>query len=236
MASAIFPDNRFLKAWSSNGVEPLINQNCAYLICSLAIEICASASFINGVGVLTPDNWAITPKLTIPANGATIEWWEAPLNVQYPDFYGVFVSTTGTNPADFTQMIYSGNTNVSGWRKHSRSLGAFAGKEIYVAFRHYNITDAFWFAIDDIKVTAGNTASISEVENSNVVLYPNPVTNILNIEAQGIQEVNVLDVNGRTVMSLQNTNRIDMSNLSNGVYFVRVITAEGVSTQKIAKK
>ena len=47
MASAIFPDNRFLKAWSSNGVEPLINQNCAYLICSLAIEICASASFIN---------------------------------------------------------------------------------------------------------------------------------------------------------------------------------------------
>ena len=199
-------------------------------------EAYASASFINGVGVLTPDNWAITPKLTIPANGATIEWWEAPLNVQYPDFYGVFVSTTGTNPSDFTQMIYSGNTNVSGWRKHSRSLGAFAGKEIYVAFRHYNITDAFWFAIDDIKVTAGNTASISDVENSNVVLYPNPVTNILNIEAQGIQEVNVLDVNGRTVMSLQNTNRIDMSTLSNVVYFVRVITAEGVSTQNIAKK
>ncbi|MBR3489258.1 MAG: T9SS type A sorting domain-containing protein, partial [Bacteroidales bacterium] len=66
--------------------------------------------------------------------------------------------------------------------------------------------------------------------------YPNPVTNILNIEAQGIQEVSVMDVNGRTVMTLQNTNRIDMSNLANGVYFVRVITAEGVSIQKIAKK
>ena len=90
--------------------------------------------------------------------------------------------------------------------------------------------------IDDIAVTAGNTASISEVENANVVLYPNPVTNILNIEAQDIQEVSVMDVNGRTVMTLQNTNRIDMSNLANGVYFVRVITAEGVSTQKIAKK
>lgn len=215
---------------AQNGQAPLTN------LTHSGSEAYASASFINGVGVLTPDNWAITPKLTIPANGATIEWWEAPLNVQYPDFYGVFVSTTGTDTADFTQMIYSGNTNVSGWSKHSRSLGAFAGKEIYVAFRHYKITDAFWFAIDDIKVTAGNTASISEVENSNVVLYPNPVTNILNIEAQGIQEVNVLDVNGRTVMSLQNTNRIDMSNLSNGVYFVRVITAEGVSTQKIAKK
>lgn len=61
------------------------------------------------------------------------------------------------------------------------------------------------------------------------------MTNILNIEAQGIQEVNVLDVNGRTVMTA-NSNRIDMTDLANGVYFVRVITAEGVSIQKIAKK
>ena len=193
-----------------------------------------SASYTNQLGALTPDNYAITPKITVPAEGATLEWWDSPYQAQYPDYYGVFVSTTGTNASDFTHTIFSGSVG-SDWAKHSRSLAGFAGQEIYIAFRHYNITDAYWFGIDDIKISAGNTASISEVENANVVLFPNPVTSVLNIEAQGIQEVNVLDVNGRTVMTA-NSNRIDMSNLANGVYFVRVITAEGVSTQKIAKK
>lgn len=199
--------------------------------------VVASASFINNIGALSPDNWMITPKLSIPANGATLSYWIGPVDPNYyQEYYSVLVSTTGNNPADFTNTIHAGTVDQASWAKKSYSLAGFAGQEIYIAFRHHNINDMFWMLIDDIAVTAGNTASISEVENSNVVLYPNPVTNILNIEAQGIQEVSVMDVNGRTVMTLQNTNRIDMSNLANGVYFVRVITAEGVSTQKIAKK
>ena len=194
-----------------------------------------SASYINDIGALHPDNFAITPKLIIPSEGATLEWWDAPYQAEYPDSYGVFVSTTGNAPADFTSLVFNGPVGSS-WTKHSCSLAGFAGQEIYVAFRHYNISDAYWFGIDDIKVTAGNTAGITEAENANVVLYPNPVNDKLNIVAEGIQEVNVLDINGRTVMTLQNTNTIDMSTMANGVYFVRVITANGVSTQKIVKK
>ena len=198
----------------------------------------ASASYRNDVGVLNPDNYMITPKITIPAEGATIEWWDWGQDQNdFAEHYGVFVSTTGTNAADFTHTVYDGTIAApKTWVKHSRSLAGFAGQDVYIAFRHYNISNMFWLLIDDISITAGNTASISEVENAHVSLYPNPVTNILHIDAQGIQEVNVLDVNGRTVMTEQNTNRIDMSNLANGVYFVRVITADGVSTQKIAKK
>lgn len=200
----------------------------------------ASASYINGLGALNPDNYMITPKIRVPAEGATIEWWDWGQDQNdFADHYGVFVSTTGNNASDFTDnnRIYDGApTQARTWVKHSRSLAGYAGQEIYIAFRHYNITNMFWLLIDDIKVTAGNTASISEVENANVTLYPNPVSSILHIEAQGIQEVNVIDVNGRTVMSTQNTNTIDMSNLASGVYFVRVITTDGVSTQKITRK
>ena len=199
--------------------------------------VVASASYINGVGALSPDNWMITPKLSIPANGATLSYYIGPVDPDYyQEYYSVLVSTTGNNPADFTNTIHAGTVDQASWAKKSYSLAGFAGQEIYIAFRHHNINDMYWMLIDDIAVTAGNTASISEVENANVVLYPNPVTNILNIEAQDIQEVSVMDVNGRTVMTLQNTNRIDMTDLANGVYFVRVITANGVSTQKIAKK
>ena len=37
-------------------------------------------------------------------------------------------------------------------------------------------------------------------------------------------------------MTEQHVNSIDMTDLANGVYFVRVITNEGVATQKIVKK
>jgi hypothetical protein len=178
----------------------------------------------------------ITPQIAIPAEGATLEYYVGPVDVNYyQEYYSILVSTTGNNPADFTYTVFAGTVDRADWAKKSRSLAGFAGQNIYIAFRHHNIYDMYWMLIDDIKVTAGNTASISEVENAKVSLYPNPVTNVLNIEAEGIQEVNVLDVNGRTVMTA-NSNRIDMSDLANGVYFVRVITANGVSTQKIAKK
>ena len=198
--------------------------------------VVGSASYINNIGALSPDNWMITPKLKIPAEGATLSYYIGPVDTNYyQEYYSVLVSTTGNSPADFTNTVHAGTVDQASWAKKSYSLAGFAGQEIYIAFRHHNIRDMYWMLIDDIAVTAGNTASISEVENANVVLYPNPVTSVLNIEAQGIQEVNVLDVNGRTVITA-NSNRIDMSNLANGVYFVRVITAEGVSTQKIAKK
>ena len=89
---------------------------------------------------------------------------------------------------------------------------------------------------DKLPMVGCAAIGVSEVENANVTLYPNPLSNILHIEAQGIQEVNVMDINGRTVMSMQNANTIDMSNLASGVYFVRVITTDGVSTQKITRQ
>ena len=199
--------------------------------------VAGSASYINNIGALSPDNWMITPEIQIPAEGATLSWFVGIVDAEYyQENYSVLVSTTGSNPADFTWTIFSGTINNPSWTKKSRSLAGFAGQTIRIAFRHHNSHDVYWMLIDDISVTAGNTANISEVENANVSLYPNPVTNILNIDAQGIQEVNVMDINGRTVMNMQNTNTIDMTNLASGVYFVRVITTDGVSTQKITRK
>lgn len=76
---------------------------------------------------------------------------------------------------------------------------------------------------------------ITETLSYNINLYPNPTTGILNIATEGVQSVNVMDVDGRVVMTA-NSNVIDMTSLNNGVYFVRVITANGTTTQKVVKK
>lgn len=199
--------------------------------------VAGSASFINQVGVLTPDNWMITPQIQVPAEGATLNWYVGGVDASYfSEHYTVLVSTTGTNTSDFTNMVFDGNVANVNFTLKSLDISAFAGQNIYIAFRHCNSTDVYWMLVDDIEVIAGQHAGISNVTDATVQLYPNPTSNVLNINAEGVQEVSVIDINGRTVMTEKNVNTVNLSDLANGVYYVRVITNNGVATEKIVKK
>ena len=195
-----------------------------------------SASYINNIGVLTPDNWLISNQFTSPAGGVTIEWWEYGVdNNDYADNYSVYVSPNGGNqPSNFTNEIFNGCPQApKTWVKHSRHIGATG--TIRVAFRHHDVTNMYWLLIDDVKITAGNTSGIDNLNSANVDFYPNPVNDNLYISEE-VSEVSIIDINGRTVVNAKNTRVVDMSNLSNGVYIVRVITDNGVATKKIVKR
>ncbi len=74
--------------------------------------------------------------------------------------------------------------------------------------------------------------------DTNIVFYPNPVNNILNIkisDALNLQEVNVYSMSGKSIMKSKKTS-LDFSKLSNGFYLVKIITDKGVSTKRIIKK
>ncbi len=87
-----------------------------------------------------------------------------------------------------------------------------------------------------IDTYVGNGAGIARISNDKVALYPNPTSSKVSIRAEGVKKVEVLDVNGRVVLSQNNGETVDMSNLSNGVYMFRVLTNEGLSMQKVVKK
>ena len=181
-----------------------------------------SASYINNIGVLTPDNWLISNQFTSPAGGVTIEWWEYGVDANdYADNYSVYVSPNGGNqPSNFTNEIFNGCPQApKTWVKHSRHIGATG--TIRVAFRHHDVTNMYWLLIDDVKITAGNTSGIDNLNSANVDFYPNPVNDNLYISEE-VSEVSIIDINGRTVVNAKNTRVVDMSNLSNGVYIVRV--------------
>ena len=78
--------------------------------------------------------------------------------------------------------------------------------------------------------------SIDDVDNINVAVYPNPVSDVLNIRGEGILQIELMDVNGRTVMTSGATSQLNLSGMAAGLYMVRVITNDGVHTQKIVKK
>ena len=68
--------------------------------------------------------------------------------------------------------------------------------------------------------------SISEEKNSNIQLYPNPSQDQITLVCPtGLDGFKVLDITGKVILEKRNTSAtqtIDISNLSNGIYFVEV--------------
>ena len=79
------------------------------------------------------------------------------------------------------------------------------------------------------------------LENS-VALYPNPAKEYVDIRVNGdlnVTMMEVYDVYGKlinTVNVVENPTRINVSNLSNGMYFVRVTTEAGMVTKTFVKR
>ena len=78
--------------------------------------------------------------------------------------------------------------------------------------------------------------------NENEIIFsivPNPATDKITItSATTINSIEVINFLGQTVISQMagTTNEVDIANLTNGVYFVRVVAENGTSVQKFVKK
>lgn len=183
------------------------------------------------------DEWAISPAIHMPADASNIgiSWYVLMLEYEgIQNTYEVRVSTTGRNPEDFTTVLFSETGASDDFVQRGWNLANFGGQTIYIAFHNISVAGGDAILFDDIYVGTG--VGIEDVDNVNVSVYPNPANDVLNIEGEGIQNVELLDVNGRTVLTNANGGSLNISNLATGVYVVRVITNNGISTQKIVKK
>ncbi len=87
--------------------------------------------------------------------------------------------------------------------------------------------------------STNNILSILEVLNSNkIILYPNPTSNQLTINSElKINEITIIDIAGKSIKTPKpTTNTINVSNLSSGIYFIKLITDEGTITKKFVKQ
>lgn len=126
-------------------------------------DFVVSGSYSNVSGALSPDNWLVSPLVTL---GGSISFYAGGQDDQYSnEYFGVFVSTTSnTDPAAFTQLdawtLQADGTGVKSSRRKAQGvwglftvdLSAYAGQTGYVAIRHFNCTDQFMLNIDDITI------------------------------------------------------------------------------------
>ncbi len=78
---------------------------------------------------------------------------------------------------------------------------------------------------------------INEATENVVSIYPNPANNVVNVKMNTtISKIEVVSLNGQIVAeSLLNNNEgsINISNIANGMYFLRIETANGITMNKI---
>ena len=124
-----------------------------------------SMSYDNETGeVLYPDNWLISSLIQLPADGGLdLSWFDAALDEDYPaDHYSVYIANGNTVDAFLaTTPVVSITLSTGEWTKHSFNLDAFAGQEVYVAFRHHDCNDEFVMMIDDIAIMQAGMPSLS---------------------------------------------------------------------------
>lgn len=83
------------------------------------------------------------------------------------------------------------------------------------------------------------TTSISEIFNSQnelLSVYPNPVSDFVNINVSGLSQVLVVDASGKEVLNFNtSSSQIDLSSLTQGIYFIQVLNNQEIKTAKIIK-
>jgi hypothetical protein len=82
-----------------------------------------------------------------------------------------------------------------------------------------------------------NLVTIEEPATSNFEVYPNPANDFITVNGITQSQVTILDITGKTVSSVNAMQqRIDISLLAPGVYFVEATTARGIQQKKFIKQ
>ena len=77
---------------------------------------------------------------------------------------------------------------------------------------------------------------VSENDLAEVAVYPNPATNVVTIESIGIQRVTIANMLGEMVYDAEvkaNKVELQLTNYHSGMYFVNVLTNNGLVTKKL---
>ena len=76
---------------------------------------------------------------------------------------------------------------------------------------------------------------VNDIENE-ISIYPNPLKSMLNISTKAtIDQIEILDVSGKLIMTIKNSNSIDVSNLTKGIYYLKLTTSKSVSVRSFIK-
>lgn len=175
-------------------------------------------------------------KSTLGENDATAEPWEG----QLVKISNVTVLSFDNSHYEYKVLTESGDTVVI-----NDDVDYHYGSGLSLTIDSvYNITGIVTFGYGQYKL---NPRGVDDVElvpqetdialvNSNISVYPNPVSDVLNIKGS-VENVEIYNVYGQRQNVNYRNGHVNLSGLATGIYTVRILTNDGqaIST-KIIKK
>ena len=186
------------------------------------------------------DNWLFSPAFHLQqGESVTITFYTRCATTRS---LRLTVGTDSTTAAQSTE-IWSNNTLLSTTytQRTAPAWVAPATGIYYFAFNDVSAvaTTAATMRIDTVNFTS--VLSTNDYISSKISVYPNPVKDIISITNDSneiIKNVDISDINGRTIKSFKSVsqNQINISDLSSGVYFLKITTDGGNAIKKIIKE
>jgi len=171
-----------------------------------------------------------TPYNEFPFNGDTLYYSYGAIDYVADDFLGVVGHIKGVGGESGSSILYTNNEDVYtsygvltwvGYYNHSRF-----NAERFNAFEH--IVG---------RSIATNTSEL--LSDSEVLLYPNPSNDHINIEFNtddlNLSSIGLFDVNGRLINRTVTSSarvRIDLGDLPEGLYHLRMLSKQGLLATK----
>jgi len=187
-------------------------------------DSCAvSTSWYSPAG--TSDDWLVSPLITVGGNNNFLFWDIKSEDPSFAESYEIYISSAGSTPTILkdtlqSDLVFNDTSTAPFWTRQSINIDAYAGQQIYIAFRNIS-TDKFLLFLDNVLVTENDPLTVQEYSN-NIQLYPNPTSETLFIE--GLEtDVPLLIYNayGQLVLSANsNNNGIDVRSLTPGHYVI----------------
>lgn len=198
-----------------------------------AVSTFSGAKMLMCMSSLIPPNndWLISPQVHLGQTG-TLSFHARSAEADYGlERLKVLVSTSGTNPANFSAINPGAYLAVpAAWTEYSYDLSAYAGQNIYLAWNCVSV-DAFALFLDDIKVVSnGGSVAVDDflAPTPSFVNSPNPAHDAFTVKSNdgSTFAMEIYDLKGRKLYSqadLRSFNSKEQSiKLSSGLYFLRL--------------
>jgi len=196
-------------------------------------ETCSDTGGGQDVGFIYNDNWlmfsnintseinGIDLRLATIRSGSTVE-------VRIDAYDGELLGT----------VVVPITGGWQSWETASGELTNILGfHDVYLVFKNAstNVANINW-----LEFTSTPIASVKELPNSNISLYPNPVSDKLYISGCNDATIDIYNISGKLLMTTQSESDkqvVDVSALDQGVYFIRIAdTQNSIQSYKVIKQ
>ena len=129
-------------------------------------------------------------------------------------------------------IIMQGETyNLNG--QELSEEGVYNATVLSVAGCEINLTVNLYVISNDY--TNGETSSLQETELEEIVFYPNPTKGLISF-SKSIEKIEVVDISGKILLSFSNVREINIGDLPEGSYLLRLHSNENSVLRKIVKE